>query len=122
MKEYYLQESEAVKKEFGVTESGLSNTEAEQRLTAYGKNRLEEAKQDSMLKRFLKQLADPMILILIAAALVSGITAVYSGESFADVIIILTVVLINAVLGMVQENKAEKQSQHCRRLRQRPQR
>ncbi len=108
MKEYYLQESEAVKKEFGVTESGLSNTEAEQRLTAYGKNRLEEAKQDSMLKRFLKQLADPMILILIAAALVSGITAVYSGESFADVIIILTVVLINAVLGMVQENKAEK--------------
>lgn len=108
MKEYYLQESEAVKKEFGVTEGGLSNTEAEQRLTAYGKNRLEEAKQDGMLKRFLKQLADPMILILIAAAAVSGVTAVYSGESFADVIIILAVVLINAILGMVQENKAEK--------------
>lgn len=108
MEEYYLQESEAVKKALGVTEGGLPNAEAEQRLTAYGKNCLEEAKQDSMLKRFLKQMADPMILILIAAAAVSGITAVYSGESFADVVIILAVVLINAVLGMVQESKAEK--------------
>lgn len=108
MKEYYLQESEAVKKEFGVTGNGLSAAEAKLRLDAYGKNRLKEAKQDGILKRFLKQLADPMILILIAAAVVSGITAVYSGESFADVIIILTVVLINAVLGMVQESKAEK--------------
>ena len=62
----------------------------------------------SLAARFLKELADPMILILIAAAVISGVTAVYAGESFADVIIIMIVVLINAVLGVVQESKAEK--------------
>ena len=61
----------------------------------------------SLLKRFLGELADPMIIILIVAAAISGITAFYEGESFADVIIILAVVIINAVLGVVQESKAE---------------
>ena len=73
-----------------------------------GKNKLNEAKKTPLLVRFLKQMADPMIIILLVAALVSGITAAYSGESFADVIIILIVVLINAVLGVYQESKAEK--------------
>ena len=54
------------------------------------------------------RLKDPMIIVLLAAALVSGITAFYAGESFADVIIILAVVVINAVLGVYQESKAEK--------------
>ncbi len=58
--------------------------------------------------KFLKQLADPMILILIAAAVVSGVMAIIENESFADVIIIVFVVLLNAVLGVIQENKAEK--------------
>ena len=61
----------------------------------------------SLLKRFLNELADPMIIILIVAAAISGVTAFYEGESFTDVIIILAVVIINAVLGVVQESKAE---------------
>lgn len=71
------------------SKDGLSGAEAEKRLAANGKNKLAEAKKDSLLKRFLKQLADPMILILLAAAFISGILAVVENESFADVIIIL---------------------------------
>ena len=61
-----------------------------------------------MIRRFLEQLADPMILILIAAAVISGILAFVEGGGFADVIIILAVVIINAILGVYQESKAEK--------------
>jgi len=69
---------------------------------------LEAAKGKSLIRRFLEQLSDPMILILLAAAAVSGVLAVVENESFADVIIILAVVIINAVLGVYQESKAEK--------------
>ncbi len=91
-----------------VTESGLTAAEAEARLSQYGKNKLEEGKKVSLLSRFLDQLKDPMIIILLCAAVISGVTSVMEGESMADVIIILAVVVINAVLGVFQENKAEK--------------
>ena len=87
---------------------GLTSAEAEKRLSANGKNKLAEAKKDSVIKRFAKQLADPMIIVLIIAAVISGITSFYAGENFADTIIIMAVVLINAFLGMYQESKAEK--------------
>ncbi len=90
------------------TENGLSGAEAQKRLCDNGPNKLAEGKKTPLIVRFLQQMKDPMILILLAAALVSGITAFIEGESFADVIIILTVVIINAVLGVVQESKAEK--------------
>lgn len=106
MKEY-LSSCEEVLKEYGATEEGLSGSEAAKRLENYGRNKLEEGKKDSLLKRFLNELADPMIIILIVAAAISGVTAFYEGESFTDVIIILAVVIINAVLGVVQESKAE---------------
>ncbi|MEA4816038.1 MAG: cation-translocating P-type ATPase [Lachnospiraceae bacterium] len=106
MKEY-LKSFHEVLEEKESRESGLSNLEAEKRLAKYGKNKLVEGKKETLLERFFKQLADPMIIILIAAAIISGITSAYSGESFADVIIIMTVVIINAVLGVVQESKAE---------------
>jgi len=106
-KEYFLS-GEEVLKQCDTTESGLSSEEADRRQEEFGKNKLIEAKQVSILTRFVKQLADPMIIILIAAAVVSGVTAAYSGESFADVIIIMAVVVINSMLGVVQENKAEK--------------
>ena len=105
--QYYLK---SVKEVFTAIESnakGLTGAEAQRRLTRDGKNKLAEAKKDSLLKRFLSQMADPMILVLIAAA-VSGVTSFYAGENFADVIIILAVVVINALLGMYQESKAEK--------------
>ena len=90
------------------TENGLTSAEAQQRLCDNGPNKLAEGKKTPLIVRFLQQLKDPMIIILLAAALVSGITAAIEGDSFADVIIILTVVIINAVLGVVQESKAEK--------------
>lgn len=106
MKEY-LESYEDVLREQKSSEEGLTSAEAEKRLAQVGRNRLEEGKKDSLLKRFLNELADPMIIILIVAAVISGITAFYEGESFADVIIIMAVVIINAVLGVVQESKAE---------------
>lgn len=107
MKEY-LKSAEEILKELEVTEQGLNAEQADKRLEKYGKNKLEEGKRESLISRFFKQLADPMIVILIVAAAVSGGTAFYAGESFVDVIIILAVVLINAVLGVVQESKAER--------------
>lgn len=106
MKEY-LEGYEEVLKECGSSKEGLTSAEAGKRLEEVGKNRLEEGKKTSLIRRFLGELADPMIIILIVAAAISGITAFYEGESFADVIIILAVVIINAVLGVVQESKAE---------------
>ena len=88
-------------------ESGLSSQEAASRLDQSGPNRLAEGRKTSLAARLLGQLADPMILVLLAAAAVSGVTAVYAGESLADVFIILFVVVLNAVLGVVQESKAE---------------
>ena len=106
MKEY-LSSLEEVLKEQNSSQEGLTTGEAQERLSKYGKNELEKGKKTSLLQRFLEELADPMIIILIVAAIISGITAFYEGESFADVIIILSVVVINAVLGVVQESKAE---------------
>lgn len=107
MKEY-LQTSKEVLQELKTNAEGLSSAEAQKRLDQNGKNKLKEAKKDPLIVRFLNQLKDPMVIILMAAAVISGITAVYSGESFADVIIILAVVIINSVLGVYQESKAEK--------------
>ena len=103
----YLQSSSDTLKELKSVPEGLSSQEAASRLQEHGPNRLREGEKVSLLTRFLKQLADPMIIVLLAAALVSGITAVYAGESLADVFIILFVVILNSVLGVVQESKAE---------------
>ena len=105
---YYCEEKEQVLKELSASDDGLRQAEAERRLEQDGKNRLAAAKGKSLFRRFLEQLADPMILILLAAAAVSGALAVVESDSFADVIIILAVVIINAILGVYQESKAEK--------------
>ena len=105
---YYCEEKDLVMRQLDSGENGLSQAEAERRLAENGKNKLAAAKKDSILKQLLKQLADPMIIILLAAAAISGVLAVTQGESFTDVIIILFVVVVNAVLGVYQENKAEK--------------
>ena len=105
---FYCEGSERVLAEVGATKEGLSSLEATRRLEENGKNKLAAAKGKSLVRRFLEQLADPMIIILLVAALISGVLAVMENESFADVIIILAVVIINAVLGVYQESKAEK--------------
>ncbi len=106
---FYCESTETVLKQMETTENGLSGSEAERRLEEHGKNRLKAAKGKSIFCRFMEQLADPMILILLAAAGVSGVLAAMEPEGeFVDVIIILAVVIINAVLGVYQESKAEK--------------
>lgn len=109
MKEY-LKTKGDVLAEVKSGQSGLSSAEASTRLEQNGKNKLSEGKKDSLIKRFLSQLADPMIIILIVAAVISAVTATVGGEGegYADVIIIMVVVIINAVLGVYQESKAEK--------------
>ncbi len=105
---FYLEQEENVLKVVGSKAEGLTASEAKERLEKNGKNKLVEGKKDGLLKRFLSQLTDPMIIILLVAAAISGATSIYAGESIADVFIILIVVIINAVLGVYQENKAEK--------------
>ncbi len=104
----YLESTDKVLKEYDTVAGGLTTSQANERAEKYGKNKLAEGKKKTLVARFLEQLADPMIIILIVAAVISGITAAYEGESFADVIIIMAVVIVNSVLGVVQESKAEK--------------
>lgn len=97
----------------GSAENGLTSAEAEKRLAANGENKLAEKKKTPFIARFLKQLADPMIIILIAAAAISLVLTLVNEsqaklEDFADVIIITAVVLLNAFLGVIQEGKAER--------------
>lgn len=105
---HYLSTTEEVFKETGSSEKGLTSEQAQKRLEENGKNRLEEGKKKSVIRRLLEQFADPMIIILIVAAAISGITAAFEGGFPSDVIIILFVVILNAILGVVQESKAEK--------------
>ena len=108
MEKYYLESSEAVLEEVGSGWDGLETVEAAARLERDGANRLRGKEPEPLWKRFLGQMRDPMTIILLVAAAVSGVTAVYAGESFADVVIILLVVVLNAALGVFQESKAER--------------
>ena len=105
---FYCEDSQKVLDSLSASEEGLTTSDAEERIAKYGPNKLKEADKVSLFKRILEQLSDPMTIILLVAAVISGITSVYSGESFADTIIILIVVCINAALGVYQESKAEK--------------
>lgn len=105
---HYLKTVEETLSEFKTSAEGLTAAEAAERLQRDGRNKLAEPPKDSLFKKLMMQFADPMIIILIVAAAISGVTAFYAKESFADVIIILAVVIINAVLGVYQESKAEK--------------
>ena len=111
---FYCTETADVLEEVKSGENGLSSAEAGKRLEANGKNKLVEGKKESLIRRFFKQLAEPMTIILIVAAAISAGVEIYNGISAGhwefptDVVIILAVVLINAILGVFQESKAEK--------------
>ena len=107
MSELYQRTQDDILTELESSASGLSEEQAEERLERYGENKLAEEKKTTVLQRFFQQLKDPMLLILLAAAAVSAVTNALSGESFTEVFIILVVVLLNAVLGVIQESKAE---------------
>ena len=104
----YLEKVSSVLSEFGTSSKGLSQEEAKKRLLSDGPNKLAEGKKESLIKKFLEQLSEPMLIILMVAAVLSVGTSYLSGEpEWTDAVIILVVVLINAVLGVVQEAKAE---------------
>lgn len=105
---FYNQSLSDVYSHLNSSENGLTSAQAQAVLDKNGPNKLDEAEKVTLLQRFIAQLKDPMIIILLVAAAVSAVTAFYSGESLADVFIILAVVLLNAVMGVYQESKAEK--------------
>ncbi len=101
---WYKKSKNEILKELDVDEkNGLSSTEALRRLEKYGKNKLETKKKKTLFKQFLSQLKNVMIYILIIAAIISA----FLGE-ISDALIILLVIIINAVIGVIQESKAEK--------------
>ena len=104
----YLEEANDVLEAYETSEKGLSSQEADKRLEEFGANKLVEPPKVSNIKRFFDQMKDPMIIVLLCAAALSLVTSIYEGESIADVFIILFVVVLNSVLGVVQESKAEE--------------
>ena len=110
MQKEYLSAAAEVLSDQGVDENlGLSTGEASSRLAKTGPNKLEEAEKTPLWKRFFEQMADPMVIMLIVAAVISALTGMVKGEpDFADVFIIMFVVIVNSVLGVVQEAKSEE--------------
>ena len=108
MKKIYNQSSADVLRELDTGMEGLTTAQAQKRRAQYGPNKLKEAEKPTLLQRFMDQLKDSMLIILMIAAGVSALTGMLAGENeWAEVIIILTVVLLNAILGVVRESKAE---------------
>lgn len=106
---YYSENLSEVIKELATSEDGLSPEEAASRLDRYGRNELAEKKKKSLAAKFLAQFKDVMILVLIAAAAVSAILTIVN-RNYIDLFesgLILLIVIVNAVIGVIQENKAE---------------
>lgn len=109
---FYAQDTASVLQELQSDTNGLTNDEAKKRLAEYGPNELEEGKKKSMLQKFFEQFKDLMIIVLLAAAIISAAVS----HEFVDSIIILAVVIINAIMGVVQEAKAEQAIEALREM------
>ena len=108
---YYLEDAEQVLHSLNTSNIGLTQPEALKRLSEHGRNELTKAKKKSLLRRFTEQLMNPMVLVLLAAAAISIIIAVIENgglHEYAEAGIIIAVVILNSVLGVFQESKAEK--------------
>ena len=110
----FKKSSEEVLKELNVDKNGLSENEAKLRLEKYGQNKLEEAKKKTLFERFINQLKDVLIYVLIIASVINVIA--HFPDGFTEAGIILMVVLINAVVGVMQESKAEKTLEALKKL------
>lgn len=97
-------------------EIGLNPEQVEKKREQYGFNELKAKKKKSLIVKFLEQFKDFMIIILILAAIISGIVGIAEGEGITDTIIILIVVIVNAIIGVAQENKAEKSLEALQKL------
>ena len=108
-KEYLASAEDVLAAQSSNAETGLSAAEAASRLASVGPNKLDEEEKTPMWKRFFEQMADPMVIMLLVAAVISVITGFIQGEpEWADAVIILSVVILNSVLGVVQEAKSEQ--------------
>ena len=116
-KQWFNKEVKDVEKELETDlEKGLDSSKVEAHKAKYGLNELQEKKKDSLFKKFIAQFKDFSIIVLIIAAIVSGAVGIAEGEGITDTIIILIVVLLNAVIGVVQESKAEKSLEALKKL------
>ena len=116
-KQWFNKTVEEVEKELGTNkENGLSSKKVEENRAKYGLNELKEKKKESLIQKFIDQFKDFSIIVLIIAAIVSGVVGIMQGEGFTDTIIILIVVLLNAVIGVAQESKAEKSLEALKKL------
>ena len=117
MEKWYQKEVEKVKEELSTNlEKGLTSKQVKEKQETIGFNELKAKKKKSLLVKFLEQFKDFMIIVLIIAAIVSGIIGVLQGEGITDTIIILIVVIVNAIIGVAQENKAEKSLEALQKL------
>lgn len=108
MNQYYNQPIEEILKKYDVSlQQGLSSSEVEKRLEKYGYNRLESKKQKSAFAIFIDQFKSSMVIILLVAAIVSGVIGVMENEGLVETYVILAILIINAIIGMVQELKAQ---------------
>ena len=111
---YYLKSKEEVLKEVESSPEGLTTKQANERVEKYGKNKLEEPPKKTFIQKFFSSLVDPMIIMLLVAATISTFTTIYqnvvnnANESYADLFIILFVVVVNTILSVIQEDKAEE--------------
>ena len=109
MKEYLASAEEVLEEQSTSAAQGLTAAEAQTRLANVGPNKLDEEEKTPLWKRFFEQMADPMVIMLLVAAAISVITGFIQGEpEWADAAIILSVVILNSVLGVVQEAKSEQ--------------
>ncbi len=114
---WFHEEVEEVKEYFGVdVAKGLSKEQVETNRQTYGMNELAAKKKKNLFVKFLEQFKDFMIIILIIAAIISGIVGMAEGEGITDTIIILIVVIVNAIIGVAQESKAEKSLEALQKL------
>lgn len=97
-------------------ENGLTEEKVKTKRQEYGTNELQGKKKESLFTKFLNQFKDFMIIVLIIAAIISGYIGIKEGEGITDSIIILIVVIMNAIIGVVQENKAEKSLEALQKL------
>ncbi len=114
----HSQTIEELQKQLKTTPEGLSSIEAQNRLKEYGENRLKEAGKKSLLVKFLEQFKDVMVLILLAAAAVSFFAALseHDSSAFFEPLLILLIVVLNAIMGVIQENKAERSLEALMRM------
>lgn len=115
---WYTKDWRSVEKDLKTNvERGLNEEEVSKRSEKYGKNTLKEKKKESLFIRFIKQFNDFMIIILIVASIISAVMAYVDGSGdYIDSIIIIAIVIFNAIMGLVQEAKAEKSLEALKKM------